>query len=130
MASGVHSVYPQIPPAYSSHTHSNSMNGSFSQSQLGSFDATNPPVATTPAPTPPPPRPSSQQQMSFSMNGGHGPMLPPNQFAPYPDPNMYGQPQYYGNGQKPQIYTVRMLATPQIIIRLTSLGGLLKCIGL
>lgn len=82
------------------------MNGSFSQQAL-SFDA-NHSLASTPAPTPPPPRPGSQHQMAYGMNGGHAPngMMPPSNFGGYPDPNMFNQAQFYGNGVKPQIYTV------------------------
>ncbi|KAK5101665.1 transcriptional regulator swi6 [Lithohypha guttulata] len=103
MASSVQSVYPQ-PPGYPSHAHSNSLHGSFSQSQIGSFDTLNQSVASTPAPTPPPPRPSSQQQMAFSINGSHTQMMPPNHYGAYPEPNMFAQSQYQINGS-PQIYT-------------------------
>jgi hypothetical protein len=36
------------------------------------------------------------------MNG----MTPRSSFGGYPDLNGFVQPQYYGNGMKPQIYTV------------------------
>lgn len=108
MASSVHSVYPQLPPTYPSHAHSNSMNSSFSQPQMASFEAPNQSSVNTPAPTPPPPRPGSQQHMSYGMNGGHAQMMPPNNYGgAYPEPNMFAQPQYHSNGQSPQIYTVR-----------------------
>lgn len=102
---GVQSVYPQIPPPYA---HSSQMNGSFSQVPLGSFDGQS--IHSTPAPTPPPPRPGSQQQMNYGMNGGHAQngMMPPNNYSGYPDPTLYNQPQYYGNDDKPEIYTVRL----------------------
>ena len=109
MASGVHSaVYPQAPPSFPQHGHSGSISNSFSQPALGSFDAHS--VASTPAPTPPPPRPGSQQQqMAYGMNGGpmaNGMMAAgANSYSGYPDPNVYAQPQFYGNGVKPQIYT-------------------------
>lgn len=86
------------------------MNSSFSQPQMASFDAQNQSSVNTPAPTPPPPRPGSQQQMSYSMNGGHAQMMPPNSYGgAYPEPNMFAQSQYHQNGQSPQIYTVRLL---------------------
>lgn len=81
------------------------MNGSFSQAQMGSFEA----PSQSPAPTPPPPRPGSQQQqqqMNYGMNGGH--MMPPNNYGSYPEPNMFAQPQHYQQSNPtPQIYTVR-----------------------
>lgn len=107
MASSVHSVYPQLPPTYPAHAHSNSMNGSYSQAQLASFDGPNQSVASTPAPTPPPPRPASQQQMNYAMNGNHSHMMPPNHYGAYAEPNMFAQPQYQPSNQNPQIYTVR-----------------------
>lgn len=102
---GVQSVYPQIPPPYPAHN--SQINGAYSQATLGSFDGSQS-VHSTPAPTPPPPRPGSQQQMNYGMNGGHSQngMMPPNNYGGYPDPAMYNQPQYYGNGIKPQIYVV------------------------
>lgn len=134
MASSIHSVYPQLPPTYPSHGHSNSMNGSFTQSHIASFDASNQSVASTPAQTPPPPRPGSQQQMSFSMNGGHGPMMPPNPYGGYPEPNMFAQPQYQqppaqGQSQSPQIYTVNTMFDSTIDM-LTCTGCLLERFGL
>jgi hypothetical protein len=47
--------------------------------------------------------------MSFNMGGGpvmNG-MIPRSSFGGYPEINGYGQQQYYSNGMKPQIYTVR-----------------------
>ena len=70
-------------------------------------------MASTPAPTPPPPRPvSQQQQIVYNINGAPpmangGMMAAPNSFGGYPDPNMYTQTNFYTNGTKPQIYTVR-----------------------
>lgn len=111
MASTIHApVYPPPPaPSYAQHGHSASMNGSFSQPPMASFDGSQS-VASTPAPTPPPPRPSSQQQMMYGMNGGPHPSgaLQRNSFgSAYPDPPGYPPPPYYTNNLKPQIYTVR-----------------------
>ncbi len=72
-------------------------------------------VNNTPAPTPPPPRPASQhqqqQQMVYNMNGGNpmangGMMAAPNSYGGYAEQNVFPQPNYYVNGNKPQIYTV------------------------
>lgn len=108
MATGVHtSVYPPPTPGFVQHGHSNSVNAAYSHTPLTSFDAQS--VTSTQAQTPPPPRPSSQQQMAYNMNGNPMPngMMPPNSFNGYPDPNVFAQPPpYFGNGVKPQIYTV------------------------
>lgn len=103
MASGVQSVYPQVPPSYPSHAHSHSMNGSFSQQQIESLQAHNQGVAQSPAQTPQSQRPGSRQQMGYPPNSGT-PMMPPNQYGAYPEPNMYAQSQYQTIGT-PQIYT-------------------------
>jgi len=131
MSSGPHaSVYPQ-PPPFPQHGHSNSMNGSFSQLPTNSFDASLS-IASTPAPTPPPPRPGSQHQMAYGMNGtpmGNSTMQrgsfsypdPTSTYAPAPPP---APSSFYGNGAKPQIYTVRM---DKLGLRLT-VANFLGCV--
>ena len=49
--------------------------------------------------------------MVYSMNGGNpmangGMMGAPNSFGGYAEQNVYPQQAFYGNGNKPQIYTV------------------------
>ena len=117
MASG--GIYAQPPPAFPQHGHSNSMSASFPQagSPMGPYEAQS--VISTPAPTPLPPRPVSQHQqhiqpqqpqLAYNMNGAAqipngGMMAAPNSFGGYSEANMFAQPNVYGNGVKPQIYT-------------------------
>jgi hypothetical protein len=132
-------VYPQPPPNFPHHGHSASMNNSFSQPPLGSFEAQS--VASTPAQTPPPPRPVSQHQLNYGMNGTNG-MMPPSNYGGYPDPNSgyapaqpqhhptpQTQPDFFPGGAKPQIYTVRC-GKKFPCIPLTSPGRLFKCVCL
>ncbi|KAK7885092.1 transcriptional regulator swi6 [Exophiala xenobiotica] len=107
-------VYAQPPPSFPQHGHSSSMNASFPHPPLPLGYAEAHSVHNTPAPTPPPPRPASQhqqqQQMVYNMNGGNpmangGMMAAPNSYAGYAEQNVFPQPNYYVNGNKPQIYT-------------------------
>ncbi len=113
MASTVQTpVYTQPPTSFARHQLSSSMNGSFSQPALHSFDS-NGSVALTPSATPPP-RPTPQQQMSFNMSGAppmNGSVPKGGTFGGYGEINGHTQPpSYYGQDAKPQIYTVSKIA--------------------
>lgn len=63
--------------------------------------------------------------MSFNVGGGpvvNG-MTPRNSFGGYPEITGYGQQQYYSNGMKPQIYTVRDSLTPSTVTACPTKSG-------
>ena len=102
-------VYPHPQPSFATHENTSSMNDSFGQSALHSFDSSRS-VALTPSATPPP-RATPQHNMSFNVNSGsamNGVVLKGGSFGQYGDVN--GHPQssasYYGQDAEPQIYTV------------------------
>lgn len=94
---------PGLPMASFSHSSVASSNGmAFSQSQLGSFNASQS-VASTPRATPPP-KGSSQPPASFnySKNPPHG----SRSFGGYDEMTNYGAMIQYHDEFKPQIYRV------------------------
>lgn len=116
MASTVQTpVCTHPPPSFARHEHSSSINGSFSQPAVHSFDSSRS-VALTPSATPPPPRPTpQQQQMSFNINGGppmNGMISRGGSFGAYGEIDGQQQQQQqqasqqYEHTAKPQIYTV------------------------
>jgi hypothetical protein len=113
MASTVQTpVYTHPPPSFSRNEHSSSMNSSFAQSALHSFDSSQS-VALTPSATPPPratPQATSQPQMSFNMSGSstmNGLVPKGGSFGGYGEVNGHSQPvAYYGHDAKHRIYTV------------------------
>lgn len=99
-------VYTQPPPSLPRHNHTSSLNNSFSQSAVHSFDSSRSVPLTVSAT--PPPRPPPQSQMSFNMSGNMaGPVPKSNSFSGYGDLNGNPQPSsFYTPDNKPQIYTV------------------------
>ncbi|CAK39318.1 uncharacterized protein An07g02270, partial [Aspergillus niger] len=94
-----HPARPGLPMSYSQSSMSSANGMVFSQSQMGSFNASQS-VSSTPRATPPPK--GSQQSMSFGYSNGlpHGPR---SSFAGFEDMNGYGTMMYHEEF-KPQIY--------------------------
>ncbi|RAK89880.1 apses transcription factor [Aspergillus costaricaensis CBS 115574] len=94
-----HPARPGLPMSYSQSSMSSANGMVFSQSQMGSFNASQS-VSSTPRATPPPK--GSQQSMSFGYSNGlpHGPR---SSFAGFEDMNGYGTIMYHEEF-KPQIY--------------------------
>ncbi|KAF7122105.1 hypothetical protein CNMCM5793_000060 [Aspergillus hiratsukae] len=91
---------PSLPMSYSQSSVGSANGMAFSQSQMGSFNASQS-VASTPRATPPPK--SSQRSMSFSYPNG----LPGGargSFGNFDDMNGYGAMVQYQEEYKPQIY--------------------------
>ncbi|KAL4892451.1 apses transcription factor [Aspergillus ambiguus] len=92
---------PSLPMSYSQSSIGSTNGMAFSQSQMGSFNASQS-VASTPRATPPP-KGSQQSAMSFNYSNGmhHGPR---SSFGGFEDMNGYGTMVPYQEEFKPQIY--------------------------
>lgn len=99
---------PSLPvPSFSQSSVASSNGMAFSQSQLGSFNASQS-VASTPRGTPPPKGSSQQLPASFnySKNPAHGPRA---SFGGFEEITNYGALIQYHDEFKPQIYRVLTL---------------------
>lgn len=115
---------PGLPMSYSQSSIGSNNGLAFSQSQMGSFNASQS-VASTPRATPPP-KGSQQSNMSFNYPNGLS-SVSRSSFGGFDEPNGYGQIMPLNDEFKPQIYRVcnSLHAHSQVtlLIRLVLLVG-------
>ena len=106
---------PGLPMSYSQSSIGSTNGLTFSQSQMGSFNASQS-VASTPRATPPP-KVSQQSSMSFNYSNGL-PSASRSSFGGFDEPNGYGQIMPFNDEFKPQIYRVCESPTCAFIVTL------------